>query len=134
MSAGTRMSDMSKRKEDIFNWIYEFRSKNARDPKGKEINEAFNFKQGNNYLEKLKRRERRMIIEKNEKKNGGKLFGSGEMTLRDWFAGQALVSLVRGMFYEDSTNGCTNEKDVAKRAYMIADAMLEEKTKEAASA
>lgn len=48
----------------------------------------------------------------------------GGMTLRDWFAGQALMPIVTllGRDVGDAT-------DLAKDAYIIADAMLDERAK-----
>lgn len=68
----------------------------------------------------------------NEKPNGGPAFPSGDfdkmqpmdgMTLRDYFAGQALMGVFVGpeFDYEDAI--------VAKRCYQIADAMLAEREK-----
>jgi hypothetical protein len=50
----------------------------------------------------------------------GQLFESAGMSLRDWFAGQALIGM-------SGTNGMD---DIAERAYLLADAML--KAREAA--
>ena len=47
------------------------------------------------------------------------------MTLRDWFAGQALASMA--VYIED---GGTYPSDMAEIAYMYAQSMLDEKTKE----
>ena len=47
------------------------------------------------------------------------------MTLRDWFAGQALASMA--FYIED---GGTFPSDMAEIAYMYAQSMLDEKTKE----
>jgi hypothetical protein len=47
------------------------------------------------------------------------------MTLRDWFAGQALASMA--VYIED---GGTFPSDMAEQAYMYAQSMLDEKTKE----
>ena len=47
------------------------------------------------------------------------------MTLRDWFAGQALASMA--VYIED---GGTYPSDMAEVAYMYAQSMLDEKTKE----
>jgi hypothetical protein len=47
------------------------------------------------------------------------------MTLRDWFAGQALASMA--VYIED---GGTFPSDMAEIAYMYAQSMLDEKTKE----
>ena len=41
------------------------------------------------------------------------------MTLRDWFAGQALTSM--------ETTDCTDYEEIAAEAYRIADAMLAER-------
>jgi hypothetical protein len=46
--------------------------------------------------------------------------GSFGMTLRDWFAGQALAGLLGNSNY-----GPPNSKEDANMAYLIADAMLE---------
>jgi hypothetical protein len=47
------------------------------------------------------------------------------MTLRDWFAGKALD----GICAHPDSWGATSVKEVCKRAYEIADLMLEERTK-----
>jgi hypothetical protein len=47
------------------------------------------------------------------------------MTLRDWFAGQALASMA--VYIEV---GGTFPSDMAEQAYMYAQSMLDEKTKE----
>lgn len=47
--------------------------------------------------------------------------GTGGMTLRDWFAGQALASLARNW---GSSGGYSRDSDVAKDCYALADAML----------
>ena len=47
------------------------------------------------------------------------------MTLRDWFAGQALASMA--VYIED---GGTFPSDMAEIAYMYAQSMLDEKTKQ----
>lgn len=49
--------------------------------------------------------------------NGQVQYGSNGMSLRDWFAGQALSS--RGMYGAN-----VREKEVAAECYTIADAML----------
>ena len=46
------------------------------------------------------------------------------MTLRDWFAGQAIASLAGRMFREE-----VYESDIARWAYTVADAMLAEREK-----
>lgn len=43
------------------------------------------------------------------------------MTLRDWFAGQALANVASERFFENATAEC-----VARECYEIADAMLKE--------
>ena len=48
-----------------------------------------------------------------------KYFGVG-MSLRDWFAGQALV----GLCAHDGTHGVHDVKTTTGRAYEVADAML----------
>ncbi len=66
------------------------------------------------------------------KDNGGHAFPTNEteqwvgMTLRDWFAGQALISITAG------SAGWVSARDggeLAGRAYAIADAMLAERSK-----
>jgi hypothetical protein len=51
-----------------------------------------------------------------------------DMSLRDWFAGQALARLTRGMFV---TNAEDVEAAIADAAYAIADAMMEERNNDA---
>ena len=48
------------------------------------------------------------------------------MTLRDWFAGQALVGLLSGQYKEQSHHNLT---EIPAEAYLIADAMLEAREK-----
>lgn len=62
-------------------------------------------------------------------KNGGQAFPSGEgvdyepgMTLRDWFAGQALAGLCVG---ESDSYRLDGRRFTADAAYKMADAMLE---------
>lgn len=50
---------------------------------------------------------------------------SNSMTLRDYFAAQAMPNLIT-KFYD---SGFNSEKDVARWAYEFADAMLEEREK-----
>jgi hypothetical protein len=55
---------------------------------------------------------------------GGPAFPIGSnagMSLRDWFAGQAMQGLC--------ANGNTNAIDIARAAYIIADAMLSQREK-----
>ena len=47
---------------------------------------------------------------------------SSGMSLRDYFAGQALVGLLSGQYRENSTG---NLGEAPQEAYMIADAMLD---------
>ena len=55
--------------------------------------------------------------------------GSG-MTLRDWFAGQVAADLTKDLSVDPSD--CPyDDHDLARDAYMIADAMLEARKKEA---
>ena len=55
----------------------------------------------------------------------GRVHGSNGMTLRDYFAGQALASiLVSPNFTQAST------KDIVERAFWFADAMLDERMEE----
>ncbi|MDA3957333.1 hypothetical protein [Oceanispirochaeta sp.] len=61
-------------------------------------------------------------------------FGMGGMTLRDYFAGQAMNG---GLSSEDGHHGCiymdteemTREDFIAKEAYKVADAMIKERNK-----
>ena len=48
--------------------------------------------------------------------------GYGGMSLRDWFAGQALVGL---LLDSERLKGVTDEIEFARSAYQQADAMLE---------
>lgn len=50
----------------------------------------------------------------------GTIYGSGGLTLRDWFAGQALI----GMKIPPNCVAGSPSCDYAERAYRIADAML----------
>lgn len=53
------------------------------------------------------------------------------MTLRDWFAGKALCSIA-GVCLKQGSYGTNNfEFHIAKTAYILADAMLAEREKEA---
>jgi hypothetical protein len=46
------------------------------------------------------------------------------MTLRDYFAGQALMSLPHLCAHDTLMNGMTFEQHIARNAYRLADAML----------
>lgn len=64
-----------------------------------------------------------------ERKDGGQAFpksfpGDAGMTLRDWFAGQALVGILAA-----SKSGELHSKDAAWHAYGFADAMIERRLK-----
>jgi hypothetical protein len=52
-------------------------------------------------------------------------YSAGGMTLRDWFAGQALAGLIG----HPTTFGCTGDSTIAEMAYKLADAMLLERAK-----
>ena len=51
------------------------------------------------------------------------------MTLRDWFAGQALISTMRLVTGIESEPGEGMAQTFARRAYELADAMLKERSK-----
>ena len=61
---------------------------------------------------------------------GGGTYTSGGMTLRDWFAGQALAGMCAysGRVFGDDARDLM--KDRAANAYAHADAMLAERSKE----
>lgn len=70
-----------------------------------------------------------------DKKDGGSAFpvpdyprGSG-MSLRDWFASQALNGLLSNSTLKQTDFSMSGQEAVAKGAYMIADAMLKEREK-----
>ena len=46
------------------------------------------------------------------------------MTLRDWFAGQALAGIINACAMDTRRNGESMETMFARKAYYIADAML----------
>lgn len=52
---------------------------------------------------------------------------TGGMSLRDWFAGQALMSLPHLCAADTLLDGISFERNVARNAYKLADAMLHEK-------
>lgn len=51
------------------------------------------------------------------------------MTLRDWFAGQALAGVVTACRNDTRKGDETHEEMFARKAYAIADAMLAEREK-----
>lgn len=55
------------------------------------------------------------------------------MTLRDYFAGQALVGLLAGERAAGSYHERMVDSDTAERAYEFADAMIAERAKEGAA-
>ena len=57
---------------------------------------------------------------------GGKHDG---MTLRDWFAGQALAGVINTCSADILANGEAIEAMFARKAYSLADAMIRERTK-----
>lgn len=66
-----------------------------------------------------------------DKNDGGQAFPNGDavpgMTLRDWFAGQALAGIMTDMARQEKSSFPVTIKDVAQKSYQIADAMLEER-------
>lgn len=48
---------------------------------------------------------------------------TGGMTLRDYFAGQALVGILSG-YWANSNMGGLSQRDVSDEAYVYADAMI----------
>ena len=69
--------------------------------------------------------------------DGGPAFGSGDMThggypgmsLRDWFAGQALGAIIANKLTRTSILRSLDALDAASEAYVAADAMLEAREK-----
>ena len=52
------------------------------------------------------------------------------MSLRDWFAGQALAGLLASTAHPDSTGpDCASQSSWAAQAYSLADAMIEARSK-----
>jgi hypothetical protein len=49
---------------------------------------------------------------------------SAGMSLRDWFAGQALLSIVASCMHDARQDGETPSQMIARKAYEVADAML----------
>lgn len=59
----------------------------------------------------------------------GRVYGSNGMTLRDYFAGQAMNGMISGdaqpyISIKESADGIVQEDKTASRAYRYADAML----------
>ncbi len=50
-------------------------------------------------------------------------------TLRDWFAGKSLISVIAKCVPQECLNGETMEQMFARKAYLVADAMLAERSK-----
>ena len=61
----------------------------------------------------------------------GWLVPAGGMSLRDWFAGQALFLMAA--YWQDLPQG-TDSLKVAEAAYRVADAMITEREKQVAAA
>lgn len=59
----------------------------------------------------------------------GPTYPTEGMSLRDWFAGQALVGVVREYLHRNGFHGDTLHQNLAVHAYRIADAMLAERAK-----
>lgn len=55
--------------------------------------------------------------------------GNDGMTLRDWFAGQALGMVIRQCAGDTDTRNVGPEVHFARKAYALADAMLAERAK-----
>ena len=51
------------------------------------------------------------------------------MTLRDWFAGQALIGLINAGIEDVKRGRKSDATDIAEGAYRLADAMLEARKK-----
>ncbi len=66
------------------------------------------------------------VIHYNDEKREAEWVREGGMSLRDWFAGKALLMVF--VVLKDTDNQCSNE-DAAKTAYAVADAMLAERNK-----
>lgn len=60
---------------------------------------------------------------------GGKLLSCNGMTLRDWFAGQALVGILSGELSIGVMNSDSRAALLSQATYEIADAMLAERSK-----
>lgn len=50
--------------------------------------------------------------------------GNSGMTLRDWFAGQALVACIQKCVPQECNTGENMEQMFARKAFLVADAML----------
>lgn len=63
--------------------------------------------------------------------NDGAFLGQPEagMTLRDWFAGQALVGFLSGQFKHGRLDNTWDARTCADAAFNIADAMLTARTR-----
>ena len=61
----------------------------------------------------------------NEHQSGPSTMHYEGMTLRDWFAGQALAGILTDTSYDHG-----KPEIIAKRSYQMADAMLAERSKE----
>jgi len=70
----------------------------------------------------------------NEQNQGKYITKYSGMTLRDYFAGQALTGVCsRNLNFEDFKNWCktnTREQAISKSCYILADAMLNERTQQ----
>jgi hypothetical protein len=69
-----------------------------------------------------------------KKETGGSAFPAQEMTLRDYFAGQAAMGLINrivdvGMEDPRIDIAEKHQKNIAITAYMVADAMIKERDK-----
>lgn len=60
---------------------------------------------------------------------GNAVYGRG-MTLRDWFAGQALVGIINACAMDARVRGETSEMLFARKAYSVADAMIAAREKQ----
>lgn len=70
--------------------------------------------------------QRELIFRDSWDREGEKQFVARDgMSLRDWFAGQALVGMCAGHVWPRADDG----PEAARRAYLIADAMLQERAK-----
>ena len=65
-----------------------------------------------------------MNMEDEMKECGPPRLVAQNMSLRDWFAGQALAAIISTCRSDTRENGETREQMFARRAYDIADALL----------